>query len=108
MTKRELKNQIDQLRADMVTEFAKRDKDIVQVRTEGLIARNGYSDALTNLEKRLENLEEYVNIQNEAIAAIILACGLREGNKFVDAYEQIKRERAELKKLVEQGKQCYK
>lgn len=119
MTKRELKKEIDQLRADMVTEFVKRDKDIVQVRTEGILARNALADALANLEKRLENLEEFVGtqmknteelvtIQNEVISAVILACGLREGNKFVDAYEQIKRERAELKKLVEQGKQCYK
>lgn len=108
MTKRELKKEIDQLRADMVTEFAKRDKDIMQVRTEGILARNALADALASLEKRLKNTEEFVDIQNEAISAVILACGLREGNKFVDAYEQIKRERAELKKLVEQGKQCYK
>ena len=119
MTKRELKQEIDQLRNDMAAEFVKRDDNIVKVRTEGLIARNTLADALANLEKRLKNTEEFVGTQmknteelvarqNEVISAVILACGLREGNKFVDAYEQIKRERAELKKLVEQGKQCYK
>lgn len=102
MTKRELKKEIDQLRNDMAAEFVKRDKDIVQVRTEGILARNASADALAKLEKRLKNTEEFVGVQVDAIAAIILACGLREGNKFMDASEQIKRERAELKKLIEQ------
>lgn len=115
MTKRELKQEIDQLRNDMAAEFVKRDKDIVQVRTEGILARNALADALANLEKRLKNTEEFVGtqmknteelvaIQNEVISAVILACGLREGNKFVDAYEQIKRERAALKKRIDQAK----
>ena len=119
MTKRELKQEIDQLRNDMAAEFVKRDDDIMTTRTEIILARNASANALANLEKRLKNTEEFVGtqmknleelvaIQNEVISAVILACGLREGNKFVDAYEQIKRERAELKKLIEQGKQCYK
>lgn len=102
MTKRELKKEIDQLRNDMAAEFVKRDDETVKVRTEGILARNALADALANLGKRLKNTEEFVGIQVDAIAAIILACGLREGNKFMDASEQIKRERAELKKLIEQ------
>lgn len=104
MTKRELKQEIDQLRNDMAAEFVKRDNDIVNVRTKGLIARNGYSDALANLEKRLKNTEEFVGIQTDAIAAIILACGLREEDKFKKASEQIQRERAVLKKIIDHPK----
>lgn len=102
MTKRELKKEIDQLRNDMAEGFVKRDDDIVKARTEGILARNALADALANLEKRLKNTEEFVGMQTDSIAAIILACGLREEDKFNKACKQIKRERAELKKLVEQ------
>lgn len=102
MTKRELKQEIDQLRNDMAAEFVKRDDDIVATRTEGILARNALSDALANLEKRLKNTEEFVGVQTDSIAAIILACGLREEDKFNKACKQIKLEREKLKKLVEQ------
>ena len=104
---RKLKQEIDQLRTDMAAEFVKRDDETVKARTEGLIARNGYSAALANLEKHLKDVEEYVGMQTDSIAAVILACGLREGNKFVDAYDQIKRERADLKKMICQAKGKY-
>lgn len=104
---RKLKQEIDQLRTDMAAEFVKRDDETVKARTEGLIARNGYSAALANLEKHLKDVEEYVGMQTDSIAAIILACGLREENKFNKAYEQIKRERADLTKMIDQAKGKY-
>ena len=104
---RKLKQEIDQLRNDMAAEFVKRDNDIVATRTEVLKTRNAYDNALANLEKHLKDIEEYVSMQTDAIAAVILACGLREGNKFVDAYDQIKRERADLKKMIDQAKGKY-
>lgn len=102
-----LKQEIDQLRNDMAAEFVKRDDETVKARTEGLIARNGYSAALANLEKHLKDVEEYVGMQTDSIAAIILACGLREENKFNKAHEQIERERADLKKMIDQAKGKY-
>lgn len=102
-----LKQEIDQLRNDMAAEFVKRDNDIVATRTEVLKTRNAFDNALANLEKHLKDIEEYVSMQTDSIAAIILACGLREGNKFVDAYDQIKRERADLKKMIDQTKEKY-
>ena len=104
MTKRELKQEIDQLRNDMAAEFVKRDKDIIESRTEGIKTRNAFDNALATLEKRLKNTEEFVGIQTDAIAALILACGLREEDKFNKAYEQIKQERADLKKIIDQAK----
>lgn len=105
MTKRELKQEIDQLRNDMAAEFVKRDKDIIESRTEGIKTRNAFDNALATLEKRLKNTEEFVGIQTDAIAALILACGLREEDKFNKAHEQIKRERAVLKKIIDQAKE---
>lgn len=68
MTKRELKQEIDQLRNDMAAEFVKRDDMAAEFRS-----RNALADALANLEKRLKNTEEYVGEQTDAIAAVILA-----------------------------------
>lgn len=104
MTKRELKQEIDQLRNDMVKEFLKRDIDITDTRVEGIKTSNAFDNTLGNLEKRLKNIEEYVSMQIDSIAALILACGLREEDKFNKAYEQIKRERADLKKRIDQAK----
>lgn len=95
-----IKGQVDQLRNDMAAEFVKRDDDIVTTRTEVIKTRNAFDNALANLEKRLKNTEEYVSMQTDSIAAIILACGLREGNKFMDASEQIKREREKLSQMI--------
>ena len=104
---RKLKQEIDQLRNDMAAEFVKRDDNIVATRTEVLKTRNAYDNALANLEKHLKDVEEYVSTQTDVIAAVILACGLREGNKFMDAYEQIKRERADLKRMLDQAQGKY-
>lgn len=95
-----LKQELDQLRNDMAAEFVKRDNDIVATRTEVLKTRNAFDNALANLEKHLKDVEEYVSMQTDSIAAVILACGLREGNKFMDASEQIKREREKLSQMI--------
>lgn len=100
---RKLKQEIDQLRNDMAAEFVKRDK-VIEAHTAHLEAFHkivqGWAKDLGDLEKRLKNTEEYVSTQTDVIAAVILACGLREGNKFVDAYEQIKREREKLSQII--------
>ena len=110
MTKRELKQEIDQLRNDMAAEFVKRDK-VIEAHTTHLEAFykivQGWAKDLGDLEKHLKDVEEYVGMQTDSIAAIILACGLREGNKFVDAFDQIKRERADLKKMIDQAQGKY-
>lgn len=107
MTKRELKQEIDQLRNDMAAEFVKRDR-VIEAHTIHLETFHklveGWAKDRGNLEKRLKNIEEYVSMQTDSIAAIILACGLREEDKFNKAYEQIKRERAKLKKRIDQAK----
>lgn len=107
---RKLKQEIDQLRTDMAEEFVKRDK-VIEAHTTHLEAFHklvqGWAKDLGDLEKRLKNTEEYVGMQTDAIAAVILACGLREENKFNKAHEQIKRERADLKKMIDQAKEKY-
>lgn len=99
------KEQIDGLRNDMAAEFVKRDDDIAKARTEGILARNASADALANLEKRLKNTEEYVSMQTDAIAAVILACGLREDGKFLKAAKQVEQEHAQLHKAIERAQQ---
>lgn len=103
MTKRELKKEIDQLRNDMAEEFVKRDK-VIEAHTTHLETFHklveGWAKDLANLEKHLKDVEEYVGMQTDSIAAVILACGLREGNKFMDASEQIKREREKLSQII--------
>ena len=107
---RKLKQEIDQLRNDMAAEFVKRDK-VIEAHTTHLEAFykivQGWAKDLGDLEKHLKDVEEYVGMQTDSIAAIILACGLREGNKFVDAFDQIKRERADLKKMIDQAQGKY-
>lgn len=107
---RKLKQEIDQLRTDMAAEFVKRDK-VIEAHTTHLETFHklveGWAKDLGNLEKRLKNTEEYVGMQTDSIAAIILACGLREENKFNKAHEQIERERADLKKMIDQAKGKY-
>jgi len=107
MTKRELKKEIDQLRNDMAAEFVKRDDDIVKARTEGILAHNALAADLASLEKRLKNTEDFVGMQTDSIAAVILACGLREGNKFMDASEQIKREKEKLSQIIAKARAKY-
>lgn len=107
---RKLKQEIDQLRNDMAAEFVKRDK-VIEAHTTHLETFHklveGWAKDLGDLEKRLKNTEEYVGMQTDSIAAIILACGLREENKFNKAHEQIERERADLKKMIDQAKGKY-
>ena len=78
ITKKQLRNEIGTLRDDMAAEFVKRDDEIVTVRTEGIRTAN----ELDKLTTRLKNIEEYVSMQTDSIAALILACGLREDDKF--------------------------
>lgn len=103
------KEQTDQLRNDMAAEFVKRDK-VIEAHTTHLETFHkliqGWAKDLGDFEKRLKNTEEYVGMQTDSIAAIILACGLREG-KFNKAHEQIERERADLKKMIDQAKGKY-
>lgn len=96
------KEQIDGLRNDMAAEFVKRDDMAAEFRS-----RNALADALANLEKRLKNTEEFVGVQTDSIAAVILACGLREGNKFMDASEQIKREKEKLSQIIAKARAKY-
>lgn len=97
------KEQIDGLRNDMAAEFVKRD-NVIEAHTIHLETFHkliqGWAKDFEDFGKRLKNTEEYVGEQTDAIAAIILACGLREGNKFMDASEQIKREREKLSQII--------
>ena len=91
----------------MAAEFVKRDDDIVKARTEGILAHNALAADLASLEKRLKNTEDFVGMQTDSIAAVILACGLREGNKFMDASEQIKREKEKLSQIIAKARAKY-
>ena len=93
---RAAEHKVETLREEMAAEFVKRDDDIVTVRTEALKTRNAFE----NIEKHLKDVEEYVSTQTDVVAAIILACGLREDGKLEKAYGQIQREREKLHEIA--------
>ena len=97
MTKRELKNEIDQLRNDMAAEFVKRDDDIVTTRTEIILARNASANALAKLAKRVDWLEEVVGFLNCFQYGLMQACGVTDSQREIagriakERYEALKK-----------------
>lgn len=100
------KEQIDGLRADMTTAGKIQDANTINIEALQKLL-HGWATDFEDFGKRLKNTEEYVSMQTDSIAAVILACGLREGNKFMDASEQIKREREKLSQIIAKARAKY-
>lgn len=111
MTKRELKQEIDQLRNDMAAEFVKRDDDIVKARTEGILAHNALAADLAKLAKRVDWLEEVVGFLNCFQYGLMQACGVTESQREIagriakERYEALKKGDWDI--LIVQTKEKY-
>lgn len=111
MTKRELKQEIDQLRNDMAVEFVKRDDDIVTTRTEIILARNASANALAKLAKRVDWLEEVVGFLNCFQYGLMQACGVTDSQREIagriakERHEAMKK--GDWDKIIGQTKEKY-
>lgn len=111
MTKRELKQEIDQLRNDMAAEFIKRDDDIVKARTEGILAHNALAADLAKLAKRVDWLEEVVGFLNCFQYGLMQACGVTDSQREIagriakERYEALKKGDWDI--LIVQTKEKY-
>lgn len=111
MTKRELKQEIDQLRNDMAAEFVKRDDDIVKARTEGILAHNALAADLAKLAKRVDWLEEVVGFLNCFQYGLMQACGVTESQREIagriakERYDALKKGDWDI--LIVQTKEKY-
>lgn len=111
MTKRELKNEIDQLRNDMAAEFVKRDDDIVTARTEVIKTRNAFDNALAKLAKRVDWLEEVVGFLNCFQYGLMQACGVTDSQREIagriakERHDALKK--GDWDKIIGQTKEKY-
>ena len=105
------KEQIDGLRNDMAAEFVKRDDDIVKARTEVLKTRNAFDNALANLDKRAEHLEEVASISNTFLYGLMQVLGVTDSQREIasriakERYEALKK--GDWETIINQSKEKY-
>lgn len=100
---RAAERKVDQFREEMAAEFVKNNKKTSDHQAETSNKLAEIDQKLENFRKQQNEISNFLIMQRDMIAAIILACGLREDGKIEKAYSQIRSERSKLHDIAAKG-----